>query len=180
MARRSRCARERKIKMKTVVVTGVILGLVVVGAGGWAAWNSTAIAHADVTRGGLHVEVVAPTEPNLAASPILAVGELSDGYVHDPDRLQPPAALDVDYAYVESAWAEPEPLNEPPSERADTLVWTSLRPPTPTRLEPHDYSFGFDQPSPEQPGASGLDEKIASSQRAPADSSSLGDERGLD
>ena len=166
--------------MKTVVVTGVILGLMVVGAGGWAAWKSTAIAHADVTGGGLFVEVVAPREPDLAVSPILAVGQLSDGYVHDPERLQPPPALDVDYAYVESAWAEPEPVTEPQSQRADTLVWTSLRPPTPARLEPNDYSFGFDQPSPEQPGASGLDEKIASSQRAPADSSSLGDERGLD
>lgn len=165
--------------MKTVVVTGVILGLMVVGVGGWAAWNSTAIAHADVTRGGLHVEVVAPTEPNLAASPILAVGELSDGYVHDPDRLQPPAALDVDYAYVESAWAEPEPVTEPQSQRADTLVWTSLRPPTPARLEPHDYSFGFDQSSPVHPGERGLADENASSQRAPADTL-LWDDRSLD
>src|SRR5690606_27076603 len=98
--------------------------------GGWAAWNSTAIAHRDVGGGGLHVEVVAPKEPDLPARSIMAVGELRDGYVHDPDRLQPPAVLDAEYAYVEAAWVEPEPLSEPTPEPAGGLVWTTLRPAT--------------------------------------------------
>lgn len=167
--------------MKTLVLTGLALGLMVLAAGGWAAWNSTAIAHREAGGGGLHIEVVAPREPDLPARSIMAVGELREGYVHDPDRLQPPAVLDAEYAYVEAAWAEPEPLTEPPPERAGGLVWTSLRPATPARLEPHDYSFGFDQPLPEQPSgdAGRLADAGASTQNAPADTSPW-DERGLD
>ncbi len=135
--------------MKTLVLTGLALSLAVVGAGGWAAWNSTASAHQNPREGTLQIEVVAPREPELPQRAILAVGALRDGYVHDADRLQPPAILDAEYgAYVEAAWTEPEPLAEP-MERDDRLVWTSLRPVAPPRLEPDDYSFGFDQPLPE-------------------------------
>ena len=161
--------------MKPLVWTGLALGLTIAGAGGWAVWNSTAIAHRDAGGGGLHIEVVAPQEPDLPTGAVMSVGELRDGYVHDPDRLLPPAVLDAENAYVETAWAEPEPMVEPPPERTGGLVWTTLRPAPQPRLEPHDYSFGFDQPLPDQ--SSG--DAGASTQAAAADTSAW-DERGLD
>lgn len=161
--------------MKVVVLSGLALGLTALGAGGWAAWNSTAIAHRDVVGAVMHIEVVAPREPDLPAPSIMAVGDLRDGYVHDPERLLPPAVLDAEYAYLDDAWVEPEPWVEPPSVEGG-LVWTSLRPPAPPRLEPHDYSYGFDQPLPDAgPGDAG-----ASSPNAPADTPPWDDERGLD
>ncbi|HEY1072592.1 hypothetical protein [Brevundimonas sp.] len=167
--------------MKPLALTGLALGLTAAGAGGWAAWNSTAIAHREVGGGELQVEVVAPREPDLPVGAILAVGDLRDDYVHDPDRLQPPAVLDADYAYTDNAWAEPEPSPDPLSGRADGLAWTTLRPPAPIRLDPHDYSFGFDQPPLEQ-ATDNPDHPAnpdASTSDAPADTSAR-DGRGLD
>jgi len=135
--------------MKTLVLTGLALGLVVVGGGGWAAWNSTASANHAPDGSPLQIEVVAPREPDLPDRAILTVGELREGYVHDPERLQPPALLDAEYAYVEAAWVEPEPPAAP-RDQTGGLVWTSLRPAAPPRLEPDDYSFGFDQPRPQE------------------------------
>lgn len=101
--------------MKPLAWTGLALGLTIAGAGGWAAWNSTAVAHRDRQDGGaLHVEVVAPREPELPARAVMPVGDLRDDYVHDPERLQPPAVLDAEYAYLETTWADPPP-------------WASLR-----------------------------------------------------
>jgi len=136
--------------MKTVVLTGLALGVMVVGCGGWAAWNATASANHAPGGGPLQIEVVAPREPDLPDRAILTVGELREGYVHDPERLQPPALLDAECAYVETAWAEPESVVAP-VDQPEGLVWTSLRPAPPPRLEPGDYSFGFDQPRREQP-----------------------------
>ena len=162
--------------MKPLVWTGLALGLTIAGAGGWSAWNSTAVAHRDAKElGGLHIEVVAPREPELPARAVMSVGDLRDDYVHDPERLTPPAVLDAEYAYLETAWADPPPLAEPPPERTGGLVWTTLRPAPSPRLEPHDYSFGFDQPLPDQ--SSG--DAGASTQTAAADTSAW-DERGLD
>lgn len=161
--------------MKVVVLSGLALGLTALGAGGWAAWNSTAIAHRDVVGGGLHIEVVAPKEPDLPASSIMAVGELRDGYVHDPGRLQPPAVLDAEYAYLDDGWIEPGTWGEPAPPPTGGLVWTSLPPPASTRLEPHDYSFGFDQPLPDP----AVRDAGASAANAPAETPPW-DERGLD
>lgn len=161
--------------MKALVLTGLTLGLAAAGAGGWAAWNSTAIAQRDVAGSGLQVEVVAPQEPDLPVGAIMTVGDLSDGYVYDPDQLQPPAALDGDYdAYIDAAWVEPEPWVQPPVQSDSVLRLTSLRPPQP-RLEPHDYSYGFDQPLPgPAEGDAG-----ASAPNTPADTPPW-DDRGLD
>ncbi len=160
--------------MKGVVVSGLALGLTAFMAGGWAAWNSTAIAHRDVVGAVMHIEVVAPKEPDLPAPSIIAVGELRDGYIHDPGRLQPPAALDAEYAYLDDALGDSEPAFEPPPTEGG-LVWTSLRSPAPPRLEPHDYSYGFDQPLPDatarDPGASSP---------TPPEDTSPWDESGLD
>lgn len=164
--------------MKVVVLSGLALVLTALGAGGWAAWNSTAIAHRDGVGGGLHIEVVAPREPDLPASSIMAVGELRDGYVHDPERLQPPVVLDAEYAYLDDGWIEPGPWGEPPPPPAGGLVWTTLRPPSPPlppRLEPHDYNFGFDQPLPD----SAAGDASASASNAPAETPRW-DEGGLD
>lgn len=161
--------------MKVVVVSGLALGLTAFTAGGWAAWNSTAIAHRNVVGAVMRIEVVAPREPDLPAPSIIAVGELRDGYVHDPEQLAPPAILDAEYAYLDDAWAEPEPPVEPPPPVEGGLVWTSLRPPAPPRLDPHDYSYGFDQPL---AGAAARDAG-ASSPNAPADTFPW-DESGLD
>lgn len=158
--------------MKGVVVSGLALGLTAFTAGGWAAWNSTAIAHRDVVGAVMHIEVVAPREPDLPAPSIIAVGELREGYVHDPEQLALPAILDAEYAYLDDAWVEPEPTFEPPPIEG-SLVRTSLRPPAPPRLEPHDYSYGFDQPLAEAQDAG------TSSPNAPANTS-LRDESGLD
>ena len=159
--------------MKVVVLSGLALGLTALAAGGWAAWNSTAIAHRDMVGAVMHIEVVAPREPDLPVPSLMAVGELRDGYVHDPQRLQPPAVLDAEYAYIDDAWEEPEPWVEPSPQPEGGLVWTSLQPPVPPRLEPHDYSYGFDQPLPDEQDAG------ASSPNAPADTSPW-DERGLE
>jgi hypothetical protein len=158
--------------MKGIVVSGLALGLTAVTAGGWAAWNSTAIAHRDVVGAVMHIEVVAPREPDLPAPSIIAVGELRDGYIHDPAQLQPPAILDAEYAYLDDARVDPEPTFEPPPPVEGGLVWTSWRPPAPPRLEPHDYSYGFDQPLPDEQDAD------ASSPNAPAETPPW-DDRGL-
>ena len=165
--------------MKPLALTGLALGLAVAGAGGWAAWNSTAIAHRDEGGAGLHVEVVAPREPDLPVTGVMAVGDLRDDYVHDPERLQPPAVLDAEYAHVDSAWAEPEPMPDAPPERASGLVWTSLRVPSPPPLDPHDYSFGFDQPLPEPAEDAARLVHTDASSTAPV-APSPWDERGLD
>lgn len=168
--------------MKTLALAGLALGLTAAGAGGWAAWNSTAIAHRDAGHGVMSVEVVAPpTEPDLPPGSIMAVGELRNGYVHDPARLQPPAILDAEYeAYLDDAWLEPPaPAGPPPQDYRNGLVWVSPRPATPVRLEPDDYSFGFDQPLPEQV-PDPADRLAHVSLSDTVDSSPLWDERGLD
>lgn len=166
--------------MKTLALTGLALGLTVAGAGGWAAWNSTAIAHRDAAAGVMSVEVVAPREPDLPPGSIMAVGELQNGYVHDPARLQPPAILDAEYeAYLDDAWLELPATGGPaPQDYPNGLVWVSPRPATPVRLEPDDYSFGFDQPLPEQAGPT--DRLAHVSLPDTVDSSPPWDERGLD
>lgn len=160
--------------MKVVALSGLALGIMTLGAGGWAAWNSTAIAHRDVVGAAMHIEVVAPQEPDLPPPTALAVGDLRDDYVHDPERLRPPAVLDAEYAYLEADWSDPPPVEEPPLERTGGLVWTTLRP-APIQLEPHDYSFGFDQPLPAQTP----EDDRSPTQIAAADTA-IRDEGGLD
>lgn len=131
--------------MKTLLLASLALGLTAAGAGGWAAWNSTALAHRDADAGTMTVAVVAPQEPEPRPGGIMTVGELRNGYVHDPGRLDPPAVLDADDVYLDDAWLQPEAPLGPPPDDAFAPAWT---PPvaTPVRLEPHDYSFGFDAP----------------------------------
>ncbi|PQZ77570.1 MULTISPECIES: hypothetical protein [unclassified Brevundimonas] len=135
--------------MKATTATIATIGLAVLLGGGWMLWRSTSIAHGPAPSGpSIHVEVVAPIEPELAPSPILAVGELSDGYEHDPERMLPPAPYGADETALDSAWVEPTaPLALP------SVVVISEPAPAPAprvvRLDPDDYSFGFDRPLPE-------------------------------
>lgn len=140
--------------MKIMTLAVAALGLAVVGAGGWAAWNSTGIAHRDAGGGVMSVDVVPPTEPDLGPGSIMTVGDLSEGYVHDPAGLEPLAALGAeDDAYLETAWVEADPPVNPPSAQPPTVTtWDTPRAATPVRLAPNDYSFGFDQPLPDDPG----------------------------
>ncbi|MNU36241.1 hypothetical protein D3C71_248560 [compost metagenome] len=132
------------MKAMTTVIAGVCLAALL--GGGWTLWRSTAMAHDPAAPGaGISVEVVAPVEPALPPQPILAVGELSNGYEHHPERLLPMEPLAVDGMALESAWIEPPPLPSTPLvvepiESSATRV---------VRLEPGDYSFGFDRPLPE-------------------------------
>lgn len=160
--------------MKMAILSGLALGLAALGAGGWAAWNSTAVAQRDVAGDPIHIEVVAPKEPDLPPPSIMTVGELRDGYIHDPERLQPPAILDAEYAYLDDALWDPEPSVEPPPAEGG-LVWTSLRSPAAPRLEPHDYSYGFDQPLPD---ATARDPGVSSPN--PSADTPPWNERGLD
>lgn len=130
------------------ILTVAALVLTGLGAGGWAAWNSTSAAHGDPQAGStVAIEVVPPREPDLRPGPILPVGELRDGYRHDPERLKGPTPLDLPF---ESAWLEwYEPLPDP-----TTIVVTGPLEPAPirrpaTQLDRNDYSFGFDAPQPD-------------------------------
>lgn len=128
-----------------VFLTSAALALTGLGAAGWAAWNSTSAAHGDRRAGStIAIEVVPPREPDLQAGPILPVGELRNGYRHDPERLK---GLAADLP-VESAWLEwYEPLPDP----ASIIMAAPLEPP-PVRqpeLDRNDYSFGFDAPQPD-------------------------------
>lgn len=133
---------------RRLLLTTAALILVGLGAAGWAVWNSTSTAHGDRSDGRrIAVDVVAPHEPDLIPGPVLSVGDLRDGYEHDPERLEPPAPLDDPYLEtpaLESAWLEPEPAPTPNDPESLTL---ERRPPP--RLEEGDYSFGFDAPEPD-------------------------------
>lgn len=127
-----------------VFLTAAALALTGLGAAGWA-WNSTSTAHRDHHSGStIAIEVVPPREPDLPPSSILPVGDLQNGYHHDPARLKGLTAFD---APIESAWLEwYEPLPEP----ATIIMAVPLEPaparrPAPT-LDRNDYSFGFDAP----------------------------------
>ncbi|MEN5114380.1 hypothetical protein ABE453_10175 [Brevundimonas diminuta] len=123
----------------------VLMGLV---AAGWAAWNSTSVAHGGRGSGpAVAIEVVPPVEPDLPVGSIMAVGELRDGYDHDPDRLA--GVPGDDEPYVESAWLELTP-DPPPPEQETTPPLIRLSPPQPApQLEGDDYGFGFDVPQPD-------------------------------
>lgn len=119
----------------------VLTGL---GAAGWAAWSSTSSAHRARAAGpAVAIDLVPPVEPDLPPGSIMAVGELRDGYEHDPERLARP--LDEE-PYVESAWLELTPDPPPPGQSDAPL--TIIRPAAP-RLEREDYGFGFDTPQPD-------------------------------
>lgn len=135
--------------MKATTATIAAIGLAAMLGGGWMLWRSTSISRGPTPEGpSIHVEVVAPVEPDLAPGPILAVGELSEGYEHDPERLLPPAPLGAEEMALDSAWLEPTP---PLPSLPIIVIGEPTPPPAPrvVRLEPDDYSFGFDRPSPE-------------------------------
>ena len=135
--------------MKVVTATIAAVSLAALLGGGWMLWRSTAIAHGTAPDGpAMHIEVVAPVEPELAPSPILAVGEFSNGYEHDPERMASLTPHGQDEAAQDSAWIEPTPPLPPPS----VVVIGGPAPaamPRVVRLDPDDYSFGFDRPLPE-------------------------------
>lgn len=128
--------------MKALAATAGAVSLAAMLGGGWMLWRSTSMAHGPGMDGpSINVEVVAPVEPELAPSPILGVGELSNGYEHDPERLAPLTPLPA----PDSAWIEPAPPLPPPPVIAELAP---TQPPQAVRLEPDDYSFGFDRPLP--------------------------------
>lgn len=130
---------------RTAILASAALVLTGLGAAGWAMWNSTSAAHGGRTSGyGVTVEVVPPVEPDLPPGSIMAVGDLRDGYEHDPERLAP--LEDPDESVVESAWLELMPADQG-SSLAPPVV-TMATPPRP-ELERDDYGFGFDGPRPD-------------------------------
>lgn len=137
------------MKKRTAILASAALVLTGLGAAGWAIWNSTSIAHREKASGyGVTVEVVPPVEPDLPAGSIMTVGELRDGYEHDPDRLAPPE--DPDESATESAWLELTPashVDEAETPRVPPVA-TLTEPPRP-HLERDDYGFGFDAPRPD-------------------------------
>lgn len=132
--------------MTTVAAISLVALL---GGGSWTLWLSTSVAQGPAAEGSsISIEVVPPVEPNLAPRPILAVGTLNNGYEHDPDRLQPLAALPTDESAWDVAWIEPTP---PPVATPVTVVIgpASAAVRRIVQLPPDDYSFGFDRPLPE-------------------------------
>jgi len=132
-----------------VILASAALVLTGLGAAGWAAWNSTSAAHGGRASGpAVAIDVVPPVEPDLPIGSIMAVGELRDGYEHDPERL---AALPgEDEPYVESAWLELTPDLPPLPEQATPPTIVRPSPPQPApQLERDDYGFGFDTPQPD-------------------------------
>src|SRR5690606_37392795 len=132
-----------------VILAAAALGLTGLGTAGWAAWNSTSAAHSG--RGpdyGVTVQVVPPVEPNLPPGSIMAVGELRDGYKHDPQRVA--GVMTDDSPNVESAWLELMPELPQPDFYGTP---SDPGPPPPSRptpaLDGNDYSFGFDAPQPD-------------------------------
>jgi len=136
--------------MKAVMTTVAAISLVaLLGGGSWTLWRSTSVAQGPAAEGSsISIEVVPPVEPELTPRPILAVGTLNNGYEHDPDRLQPLAALPADESAWEVAWIEPTP---PPVATPVTVVVGPASAPVRriVQLPPDDYSFGFDRPLPE-------------------------------
>lgn len=130
-----------------VILASAALVLIGLGAAGWAAWNSTSAAHRTRASGpAVAIDVVPPVEPDLPAGSIMAVGELRDGYEHDPERLIGP---DADQAYVESAWFELSPDVSAPSDIHVSLAAPPASSQSAPQLEQDDYSFGFDTPRPD-------------------------------
>lgn len=133
--------------MKAMTATIAAVSLAAVLGGGWMLWRSTSVAHGRAPNGpSINVEVVAPVEPELGPSPILAVGELNNGYEHDPERLLPLTPYGPDEATLDSAWIEPTPPLPPTPRVMEPIEPSATRV---VRLEPDDYSFGFDRPLPE-------------------------------
>ena len=133
--------------MKVMTATIATVGLAAMIGGGWMLWRSTSIAHGSAPSGpSINVQVVAPIEPELAPSPILAVGEFSNGYEHDPEQMSPQTPYAPDEAALDSAWIEPTPPLPPSSV---LVIEAPAAMPRIVRLEPDDYSFGFDRPLPE-------------------------------
>lgn len=132
-----------------VILASAALVLTGLGAAGWAAWNSTSAAHGGRASGSaVAIDVVPPVEPDLPVGSIMAVGELRDGYEHDPERL---AALPGDdEPYVESAWLElmPDLPTLPTHDAPPTIIRPTAPPPAP-QLKQDDYGFGFDTPQPD-------------------------------
>lgn len=133
---------------RTAILASAALILTGLGAAGWAMWNSTSAAHGGRASGyGVTVEVVPPVEPDLPAGSILTVGELRDGYEHDPERLAP--LNDPDESAIDSAWVELTPAlaDEAVAQPAPPVV--TMVPPSRPELVPDDYGFGFDAPRPD-------------------------------
>ena len=150
-----------------VILASAALVLTGLGAACWAAWNSTSAAHGGRASGSaVAIDVVPPVEPDLPVGSIMAVGELRDGYEHDPERL---AALPgEDEPYVESAWLELTPDLPPLPEQETPPNVIRPSPPQPAlQMERDDYGFGFDTPQPDyaaerEARQSALDEPPAS------------------
>lgn len=132
-----------------VILTAAALALTSLGAASWAAWNSTSAAHGQrISGASVAIAVVPPVEPDLPPGSIMTVGELRDGYEHDPERLVPMTG-DAE-PYFESAWLElmPEPTLPPASYGALSGSVDMASRPAP-ELARDDYGFGFDTPQPD-------------------------------
>ncbi|MFC5374074.1 hypothetical protein ACFPIF_16040 [Brevundimonas faecalis] len=150
--------------MKATTATVAAVGLAALLGGGLMLWRSTSVAHGAGSGDGrtISVDVVPPVEPDLIPGAVMTVGDLTNGYEHDPEKLAPLPVDPTQEGALDSAWVEPEP----PRPRT-VIVVEPVRtppPPSPIRLEPDDYGFGFDQPLP-----SSLDEAESNMKTAPID-----------
>lgn len=135
-----------------IVVWSAVTGAVVLGIGGLGltAWNSTASAGAAPSGGLLHIAVVPPVEREVQPGGVMPVGELVDGYEHDPASLVGLRGDPFDDLYVETAWVEPEPAPPPPVSGMAVVRIDAPQPGIePIRLDPRDRSYGFNQPRPD-------------------------------
>lgn len=135
-----------------VLLTVVALILAGLGAAGWSAWKTTSAAQGRrPSSSTITLEVVPPTEPDLPSTgSVLAVGELQDGYEHDPERLA--GSTEDPEPGVENAWLELRPEAAAPDDvEPSALMAPSVA--SPSQAVPHldseDYSFGFDAPQPD-------------------------------
>lgn len=135
-----------------IIVWSAVAGVAVLAIGGLglAAWNSTASAGATPTGRLLNIAVVAPVEPEVQPGGVMPVGELVEGYEHDPAILTALHGDPFDDVHVETAWIEPEPALPAPV-TGMAVVRTDAPQPgiEPIRLDPRDRSYGFSQPQPD-------------------------------
>lgn len=135
-----------------IIVWSAVAGVAVLAIGGlgMAAWNSTASANETPTGRLLNIAVVAPVEPEVQPGGVMPVGELVDGYEHDPATLVALRGDPYDDVYVETAWVEPEPTPPPPVSGMAVIHTDAPQPGIePIRLDPRDRSYGFSQPRPD-------------------------------
>jgi len=127
-----------------IVAAAVVGGLGLCGAS--AVWLSSGDRSA-IFSGGMAIDVVAPTEPMLADGPVMEVGEVVDGYEHQP--FVQPATFEPDTAWLpdegSGGWpaADVQPVRLERTDQPAPPPITEPEAPTSSR-----WSFGFEVPLP--------------------------------